>query len=110
MRPGFEEKEFNRFDESIHGRSHMRIQSIPYITPLRTCQGNGAIVMPTNFRHAIITSSVVATGSVIAGLVMAFYWDLPASGVIGILSFLCFLLLFSLRLMRKPISFLIESL
>ncbi|NIS59434.1 MAG: hypothetical protein GTO13_01645 [Proteobacteria bacterium] len=88
----------------------MNIVGVLLASALIVIPSAAGLQLAANFRHAIITSSIVATGSVIAGLIMACHWDLPASGVIVIVSFLCFLLLFSLRLMRKSISFLIESL
>lgn len=81
----------------------MKIVGVLLVSALIVIPSAVGLQLAANFTHAIITSSIVATGSVIAGLMMAFYWDLPASGAIVILSFLCLLLLFSLRLMRKPI-------
>lgn len=81
----------------------MKIVGVLLVSALIVIPSAAGLQLATNFKHAIVTSSIVATGSVIAGLTMAFYWDLPASGAIVILSFLCFLLLFSLRLMRRPI-------
>jgi ABC-type Mn2+/Zn2+ transport system permease subunit len=56
-----------------------------------------------SFRQAMGISAVVSILSVLLGLLTAFYWDLPASGAIVILSFLFFLILFLVHILKRRV-------
>jgi ABC-type Mn2+/Zn2+ transport system permease subunit len=49
-------------------------------------------------------SAVVSILAVLLGLLAAFYWDLPASGAIVLLSFLFFLILFSVHILKRHVT------
>jgi ABC-type Mn2+/Zn2+ transport system permease subunit len=54
-----------------------------------------------SFKEALVVSASLAGISALAGLIMAFYLDWPASGTIVGVSGLLFLILFQMRPYRK---------
>lgn len=76
----------------------MKIVGLLLVTALVVIPAAAGLQIAKSFLHAILISMLVAVLSVIMGLWLAFYLNVPASGSIIILSALFFLLLFSFRI------------
>lgn len=72
----------------------MKIVGLLLVAALLVIPAAAGLQMASNFKQAIILSSLVSLVSVILGLALAFSLDLPASGTIVCLSFILFLLFF----------------
>jgi zinc transport system permease protein len=75
----------------------MKVVGIIMVSALVVIPAAAGLQLASNFKQAIILSSLVALVSVLGGLILAFYLDFPASGTIVILSFLFFGLFFLLK-------------
>jgi zinc transport system permease protein len=75
----------------------MKVVGILMVSALVVIPAAAGLQLASNFKQAIILSSIIAVLSVLLGLVLAFYLDLPASGTIVILSFLFFCFCFLLK-------------
>lgn len=82
----------------------MKVVGILLVAALMVIPSAAGLMLAGNFRQAMLISAVVAILSVFLGLLSAFYWDLPASGSIVILSFLFFLILFSVRVLKRRVN------
>jgi zinc transport system permease protein len=80
----------------------MKVVGILLVAALLVIPAGAGLLLAVNFRQALFFSSLVASLSVILGLLAAFYLDLPASATVVITSFLLFGVTFLLR--RKKIS------
>ncbi len=69
----------------------MKIVGLLLVAALLVIPAAAGLQMASNFKQAIVLSSLVSLVSVILGLGMAFTLDLPASGTIVCLSFVFFL-------------------
>jgi zinc transport system permease protein len=78
----------------------MKIVGILLVAALLVIPAAGGLQLAKTFRQAVIISSVISATSVITGLFMAYYWDLPAAGVTVILAFLIFIVLASWRILK----------
>jgi len=72
----------------------MKVVGILLVSALVVIPAAAGLQLAANFKQAILLSSVVAVISMVLGLFFAFYFDLPASGSIVILSFFFFVLSF----------------
>jgi zinc transport system permease protein len=79
----------------------MKVVGILLVSALVVIPAAAGLQLASNFKKAIILSSLIAVGSVLLGLFLAYYLDFPASGTIVILSFLFFILLFFLKKVRR---------
>jgi zinc transport system permease protein len=79
----------------------MKVVGILLVAALLVIPSAAGLQLAHNFRQAMVISAVVAMCSVITGLAAAFYWDFPASGTIVITSFIMFLTLGGLRILRS---------
>ena len=72
----------------------MKIVGLLLVAALLVIPAAAGLQIASNFKQAIVLSSIISLVSVIFGLVLAFTLDLPASGTIVCFSFFCFLVLF----------------
>jgi len=79
----------------------MKIVGLLLVAALLVIPAAAGLQMASNFKQAIVLSSLVSLVSVILGLVMAFTLDLPASGTIVCLSFVFFLVFFFVKRERR---------
>jgi zinc transport system permease protein len=79
----------------------MKVVGIIMVSALVVIPAAAGLQLASNFKQAIILSSLTALVSVLGGLLLAFYLDFPASGTIVILSFLFFGLFFLLKRGKK---------
>jgi len=79
----------------------MKIVGLLLVAALIVIPAAAGLQLASSFKQAIIISSVVALISVVFGLVLAYYFDLPASATIVILSFLVFGLFFALKRQKR---------
>lgn len=68
----------------------MKIVGILLVSALVVIPAAAGLQLASNFKQAIILSSLIAVSSVLGGLILAFYFDFPASGTVVILSFFFF--------------------
>ncbi|MDI6753859.1 MAG: metal ABC transporter permease [Thermodesulfobacteriota bacterium] len=80
----------------------MKVVGILLVSALLVMPAAAALQVARSFKEALMISASVAGISAIAGLVIAFYFDWPASGTIVAVSGLFFLVLFQARSYRKP--------
>jgi len=78
----------------------MRVVGILLVAALLVIPAAAGLQVASNFKRAMIASSLVALVSVVLGLLLAFYFDFPASGTIVIISFLFFALLYAFKKRR----------
>ncbi len=79
----------------------MKVVGILLVAALLVIPSAAGLQIAKTFRQAVIISSGVSIGSVIAGLFTAFYWDLPAAGTTVVVAFLVFLAFGTVRILRK---------
>lgn len=79
----------------------MKIVGLLLVAALLVIPAAAGLQMASNFKQAIVLSSLVSLASVILGLFMAFNLDLPASGTIVCLSFVFFLVFFFVKRERR---------
>ncbi len=75
----------------------MKVVGILLVSALIVIPAAAGLQIASNFKQAIFLSAAVSIISVVLGLVLAFLFDMPASGSIVILSFLAFTILFMFR-------------
>jgi zinc transport system permease protein len=75
----------------------MKVVGILLVSALVVIPAAAGLQIASSFRNAILLSTLVSISSVILGLLLAFIFDLPASGTIVILSFLFFGLLYGFK-------------
>ncbi len=78
----------------------MKVVGILLVSALVVIPAAAGLQIASSFKQVIILSTCISVGSVVVGLILAFFLDLPASGSIVIISFLAFGLLFVIRIMR----------
>ena len=69
-----------------------RAVSVKYTTPAAS-----ALQMAKGFKAAMITAAIIAVFSVLAGITISFYADLPAGATVVIVNFLLFALSFLVK-------------
>jgi len=79
----------------------MKVVGILLVAALLVIPSAAGLQIATTFRQAMVISSAVSIGSVIAGLFMAYYCDLPASGTIVMLSFFAYLTFWGIDVISK---------
>jgi len=79
----------------------MKVVGILLVSALVVIPAAAGLQLSSNFKQAIILSSLIAFVSVLLGLFLAFYLDFPASGTIVILSFLFFGLFFVFKRRKR---------
>lgn len=79
----------------------MKIVGLLLVAALMVIPAAAGLQLASSFKQAILLSSFVALISVFFGLLMAFYFDFPASGTIVILSFLIFGLFFAFKRKKR---------
>jgi zinc transport system permease protein len=72
----------------------MKIVGLLLVAALLVIPAAAGLQVASNFKQAIVWSSLVSLVSVILGLILAFALDLPASGTIVCLSFVFYLIFF----------------
>lgn len=77
----------------------MKVVGILLVAALLVIPSAAGLQLARSFRQAMVLSSVVSMSSVAGGLFVSFYWDLPASGTIVLLSCAAFLILGGGRLL-----------
>jgi zinc transport system permease protein len=82
----------------------MKVVGILLVAALLVIPAAAGLQIAANFRQAMLISSAVSIGSVFAGLFMAYYWDLPASGTIVLLAFFAFLALWGMHVLKEAVS------
>lgn len=75
----------------------MKIVGLLLVAALIVIPAVAGLQLASSFRQAIFFSSLVAVVSVVMGLILAYFFDLPASGTIVVLSFLIFVVFFLVR-------------
>jgi zinc transport system permease protein len=70
----------------------MKVVGILLVAALLVIPSAAGLQLAKSFKQAMVISSAISLGSVTGGLLMSFYWDLPASGTIVLLSFATFML------------------
>jgi zinc transport system permease protein len=78
----------------------MKVVGILLVSALVVIPAAAGLQIASSFKQVIILSTCISVGSVVLGLILAFFLDLPASGSIVIISFLAFGFLFVFRLIR----------
>lgn len=68
----------------------MKVVGILLVAALLVIPAAAGLQLARNFKQAIIFAVLVSITSVLVGLILAFYLDLPASGTIVVLSFIIF--------------------
>jgi len=79
----------------------LKVVGILLVAALLVIPSAAGLQVATTFRQAMVISSTVSLGSLVVGLFIAYFCDLPASGVIVLLSFCVFLIFWCARAMRK---------
>lgn len=79
----------------------MKVVGILLVSALVVIPAAAGLQVASNFKQAIVLSACISITSVVIGLVLAFFLDLPASGSIVLLSFLAFGILFVFRRSRR---------
>lgn len=79
----------------------MKIVGLLLVAALIVIPAAAGLQLASSFKQAILISSAVALISVVFGLVMAYYFDLPASATIVILSFIIFGSFFILKKQKR---------
>ena len=78
----------------------MKVVGILLVAALLVIPSAAGLQVAANFRQAMLIASTVSVGSVLAGLLLSYYWDLPASGTIVLLSFFSFLALWGIHMLK----------
>jgi zinc transport system permease protein len=79
----------------------MKVVGLLLVAALLVIPSAAGLQVSGSFRQAVWLSSTIATCSIMTGLFVAFYWDLPASGTIVLSSLVIFVIFFSVRVMRR---------
>lgn len=79
----------------------MKIVGLILVAALVVIPAAAGLQLASSFKQAIVLSSLVGVTSVVMGLFLSFYFDIPASGTIVILSFIIFGLFFAIKREKK---------
>jgi zinc transport system permease protein len=79
----------------------MKVVGLLLVSALLVIPSAAGLQVANSFRQAVWLSSLIAVGALMTGLVMAFYWDLPASGAIILLSSFIFVILLGVRVIKR---------
>ncbi|MEA3514800.1 MAG: metal ABC transporter permease [Nanoarchaeota archaeon] len=79
----------------------MRVIGLLLVSALIIMPAAAALQIANNFRNALVMSAIFGVVSVIAGLSIAYIFDFAVSGTIVLMNFMIFLLMFSIRSIRK---------
>src|SRR4030043_54704 len=79
----------------------MKVVGVLLVSALLVIPAAAALQVARSFKEALVVSASLAGISALAGLIMAFYLDWPASGTLVAVSGLLFLILFQMRPYRK---------
>lgn len=79
----------------------MKVVGILLVAALLVIPSAAGLQIAKTFRQAVIISSGVSVFSVLSGLIMAYYWDLPAAGTTVVVSFFVFFAFGTIRLLGK---------
>ncbi len=79
----------------------MKVVGLLLVSALVVIPAAAGLQMASSFRLAMVLSSFIGVVSVVFGLSLAYFFDLPVSGTIVILSFLFFSLFFTLKQVKK---------
>jgi zinc transport system permease protein len=80
----------------------MKVVGILLVAALLVIPAAAGLMLATSFKQALVFSTLVAVLSVVFGLLLAFYLDLPASAAVVLLSAVFFCFFFLLRRRRIP--------
>jgi zinc transport system permease protein len=75
----------------------MKVVGILLVAALLVIPAAAGLQVAANFRLAMLISAAVALFSVVSGLILSFYVDLPASGTIVVLAFVVFCLFYIVK-------------
>jgi len=81
----------------------MKVVGILLVSALVVIPAAAGLQVASNFKQAIVLSSLISFVSVLLGLFLAYHLDFPASGTVVILSFLLFGLFFILKKRKRII-------
>jgi len=79
----------------------LKVVGILLVAALLVIPSAAGLQVATTFRQAIIASATVSVVSLVAGLFIAYFFDLPASGVIVLLAFCVLIILWWTKAGRK---------
>ena len=79
----------------------MKVVGILMVAALLVIPAAAGLQLATSFKLAMVISAAVALVSVIGGLFLSFYVDLPASGTIVILAFCAFCLFYFIKMSKQ---------
>lgn len=79
----------------------MKVVGLIFVSALVVIPAAAALQLAGNFRSALFASAGVSLISVVFGLSLAFYLDIPAAGTIVLLSFLLFGAFYGLKRVKK---------
>ena len=75
----------------------MKVVGILLVAALLVIPAAAGLQVAANFRLAMLISAAVAFFSIVGGLILSFYVDLPASGTIVVLAFGVFCLFYIVK-------------
>jgi zinc transport system permease protein len=75
----------------------MKVVGILLVAALLVIPAAAGLQLAANFKLAMVLSAAVALFSVVGGLFLSFYGDLPASGTIVVLAFCVFFLFYIIK-------------
>lgn len=78
----------------------MKVVGILLVSALLIIPAAAALQIAKSFKEAMVISIVIAVGSVLGGLIIAFFLDWPVSGTIVTVSAICFLSFYQTRRYR----------
>jgi len=78
----------------------MKVVGILLVSALLVIPSAAGLQLASSFRQAMILSSLVAVLSVFLGLILAFYFDFPASGTIVVFAAVIFFVFFVIKRVR----------
>ena len=79
----------------------MKVVGLLMVAALLVIPSAAGLQVASNFRQAIVISSLVGSASILGGLAVAFHWDLPASGSIVLLAAALFGVLLAVRTIKQ---------
>ena len=82
----------------------LKVVGILPVAALLVIPSAAELQVATTFRQAIVTSSTVSVVSLVAGLFVAYLFDLPASGVIVLFAFGVLIILWWAKALRKVVA------
>nr|MBP7323304.1 metal ABC transporter permease [Deltaproteobacteria bacterium] len=79
----------------------MKVVGLLLVAALLVIPSAAGLQAAATFRQAMAIASLISVVSVIAGLLMAYYWNLPASGTIVLLTFFVFMVLWFVNYLKR---------